>query len=550
MAKFYYSILFVILITLTGTSQSTWDLIYSDMQTSCASSSCHSNTAISSLNLEGSGASAQQSVYNNLVNVIPANSFAANKGFKRVYPGDPYRSSLFRKVCDDLDDFVELDAAEGSIMPPAGGLDAKQKELIRQWILFGAPETGTVADTAIISDYYNGNGVDGVPNPIAAPSEGDGYQIKLGPFFMEPLDEVEYFLKYKIENTDTVEVHKMDVDLGQLYSHHFITYRFRNQGESGQPAGIPNNYNDGLRLDNAHNDVTFVTANQSSSTIDLPDGTGFRWLPETVLDLNSHYINYDQNKILKAENYINIYTQESGTAVQLMETDLYVNPSIAIPANGQDIQFTDNIVGSSADKAYYWMLTSHTHQLGQDFDVYLADSQGNADDQIFDAEYMDGDPNGVFIGYDYQHPPVRYWEYPFLEVQKNIGFVQVATYNNNTGQIVFWGDTSDDEMMITMAMYVNDTTGLGIFENTTIDSHHSLGNFQLFPNPANDFIFIAGTPNKACSINLINVLGEIVLKQNLDSNQEIIDASSLVSGVYFYTISSNKNIQSGKLIMK
>ena len=115
---------------------------------------------------------------------------------------------------------------------------------------------------------------------------------------------------------------------------------------------------------------------------------------------------------------------------------------------------------------------------------------------------------------------------------------------------MFWGDTSDDEMMITMAMYVNDTTGLGIFENTTIDSHHSLGNFQLFPNPANDFIFIAGTPNKACSINLINVLGEIVLKQNLDSNQEIIDASSLVSGVYFYTISSNKNIQSGKLIIK
>ena len=68
----------------------------------------------------------------------------------------------------------------------------------------------------------------------------------------------------------------------------------------------------------------------------------------------------------------------------------------------------------------------------------------------------------------------------------------------------------------------NSTTGV-ITENTTIDSHHSLGNFQLFPNPANDFIFIAGTPNKACSINLINVLGEIVLKQNLDSNQEIIE---------------------------
>jgi len=550
MSKFYYSILFVMFFSLTGTTQNTWDLIYTDMQTSCATSSCHSNAAASSLDLEGSGATAQHDVYNNLVGTVPTNSFAAGLGYKRVYPGDPYRSSLFRKVCDDLDDFVQLDVAEGGVMPPAGGLDAKQKELIRQWILFGAPETGTAVDTAIISDYYNGNGVDGVPNPITAPDEGDGYQIKLGPFFMEPLDEVEYFLKYKVENPDTIEIHQVDVDLGQLYSHHFITYRFRNQGESGQPAGIPNNYNEGLRLDNAHNDVTFVTANQESSTIDLPAGTGFRWLPQTVLDLNSHYINYDQNKILKAENYINIYTHESGTAVQLMETDLYVNPSIVIPATNQDVQFTDNIVGTGVDKAYYWMITSHTHQLGQDFDVYLADSQGNADDQIFDAEYMDGDPNGVFIGYDYQHPPVRYWEYPFLEVQKNIGFVQVATYNNNTGQLVFWGDTSDDEMMITMAMYVNDTTGLGNFENTTIDSYHGQGNFQLFPNPANDFIVISGTHTVPYSITIINVLGEIVLKQNLDSNLGIIETSSLIAGVYFYSISSNNSIRSGKLIIK
>ena len=228
MSKFYYSILFVMFFSLTGTSQNTWDLIYADMQTSCATSSCHSNSAASSLDLEGNGATAQQDVYNNLVGTVPANSFAAGIGYKRVYPGDPYRSSLFRKVCDDLDDFVQLDIAEGGVMPPAGGLDAKQKELIRQWILFGAPETGMVIDTAIISDYYNGNGVDGVPNPIAAPDEEDGYQIKLGPFFMEPLDEVEYFLKYKIENPDTIEIHQVDVDLGQLYSHHFITYSFSN----------------------------------------------------------------------------------------------------------------------------------------------------------------------------------------------------------------------------------------------------------------------------------------------------------------------------------
>ncbi|MBL4625953.1 MAG: hypothetical protein JKY42_12555, partial [Flavobacteriales bacterium] len=507
MTKFYYSTLLTLFISLTTSAQNTWDLIYTDMQTSCAFSSCHANgSAPSLLDLEGFGASAQQDVYNNLVNAIPTNSFAAGKGYKRVYPGDPYRSSLFRKICGSLDDFVQLDSNEGGSMPATGTLDDKQKELIRQWILFGAPETGSIVDTALIAEYYNGNSIDGVPTPIVAPNPAEGYQIKLGPFFLEPQGEIEYYLKYNVENMDTVEIHQVDIDLGQLYSHHFITYRFRAPGEGGLPAGVPTNYSEGLRLDNAHSDITFVTANQQSSTIDLPDGTGFRWLPETVLDLNTHYINYDLNKVLKCENFINIYTQPSGTAVQLMETDLYVNSSIAIPATNQDVQFTNDIFSTgNTDDLFYWMITSHTHKLGIDFDVCRRDAQGNAGDQIFDAAYIDGDPNGTFVGYDYQHPPVRYWEYPFLPVQKNLGLKQIATFNNNTGQMVFWGDTSDDEMMITMAMFVDDTTGLGNFGTTGITASTDETKFHLFPNPARDVVLVSNLPsNQSASITFYN----------------------------------------------
>ncbi len=187
MGKIYYAFLASLFCTGLVQGQNTWDLVYSDMQSSCATSGCHaSGTAIGGLDLQGSGTDPQQAVYNNIVGVAPSNSFAANNGQQRIYPGDPYRSSIFRKMCDGLDDFVQLDGAEGGIMPPAGGLDETEKELVRQWILFGAPETGNVADTALIADYYNGNGVDGVPNPITAPDPSEGYQIKLGPFFRTP----------------------------------------------------------------------------------------------------------------------------------------------------------------------------------------------------------------------------------------------------------------------------------------------------------------------------------------------------------------------------
>jgi hypothetical protein len=99
-------------------------------------------------------------------------------------------------------------------------------------------------------------------------------------------------------------------------------------------------------------------------------------------------------------------------------------------------------------------------------------------------------------------------------------------------------------------MYIEDTTGLGNFENTNINSHSNQSSFELFPNPANDFIVVSAGLSPPYNITLSNVLGEIVLRQNIQSNLEIIETRTLNTGVYFYTISSNKHNQSGKLIIK
>ena len=191
-------------------AQSTYDLVYDVFQTSCNYSSCHTNAyKAAGLDLEGSGPNAKAEVWNNLYDAEPTNSYALSKGYKRIYPGDPYKSTLFRKVNHGMDDFVHLDSNEGSSMPAAAPLDDKKKELIRQWIIYNSPDTGTIVDTTLISQYYDGFGEDGIANRPDPPAEGEGFQIKVGPFFLYANGEIEHLIKYHVENEDTIEIKAM-----------------------------------------------------------------------------------------------------------------------------------------------------------------------------------------------------------------------------------------------------------------------------------------------------------------------------------------------------
>lgn len=108
----------------------------------CATQGCHTSEG-----LQGNLTLEDGSAYIALVNVDPENGVAMAAGWKRVLmldamTGDPDMSYLYRKITG------ELDPGMGERMPfgkPA--LKADQVELIRLWILNGAPETGWVPGT-------------------------------------------------------------------------------------------------------------------------------------------------------------------------------------------------------------------------------------------------------------------------------------------------------------------------------------------------------------------------------------------------------------------
>ena len=134
---------------------STWDIIQSEVFTpNCVV--CHDHgtyfTEQSGLNL------AQDVAYQGLINQVPTNTAAADDGLTLV--GDQgipslYSSFLWEKInAQDQEHFYDDHPEYGALMPM--GMDFLtngQLEYIRQWIIFGAPDAGIVADSVPEKEY-------------------------------------------------------------------------------------------------------------------------------------------------------------------------------------------------------------------------------------------------------------------------------------------------------------------------------------------------------------------------------------------------------------
>ena len=533
--------------------------VYNIFQNKCMS--CHSNaTQQAGLDLEGSGANValkMANVYNNIVGKTPnTNPNAIAEGYQYIYKGRPDLSYLFRKINGTLEPTITLDSGvEGTQMPfNQPELTDVEKELIRQWILLGAPAQNSDAELpstyvdqipAMVNNFYNGSGVQSFPNGGPdAPDPSEGFQVKMGPFYLNPagqsFSEMELFQKYELDLPADVDVTRIDMKISTS-SHHFIIYNF-------PVAFAGNNVKPGFRTYPDHTFISMTAAVQEATDLELPQGTAFIWDSDIILDLNSHYINADASNTYQAEVYFNVYTQPSGTAAQEMKTDLIVNDNIFIPNNGNLTTF-DQAVVDNGGEIFIWGLMGHTHQWGKDYKVYLRNTNGTKGDLIYDASCsLDGVPGCVAPFYDYQHIPIRYYE-PLFPLDLNPGFIHTASYENNGPSNVGWGPTSDDEMMVLVMMYTTDTTGLNM--STSIDNLDDLKQeVQVFPNPMdNEATVVLPDDMRNVRFSLFNTLGqEVMTKQNIYDNTFTIQKGNLPKGIYLFRVEDeNGKFGTGKI---
>lgn len=517
---------------LKGQNVNAFNKVYSIFQAKCIN--CHSNAQkLGGLDLEGFGNDKPNEVYKNLFNVTPTNSTAASKGYKRVYAGRADLSFIFHKINNGFDNYYPaISTAEGSSMPKSGTeLTKTEKEIIRQWILFGATKTAVIPEGRIRA-YYDttGRGLAAFDTPPSAPAAQEGFQIKMGPFFLAPQgsagDEVEYYQKWELSLAQNVEVNRID-HLISTSSHHLIIYNFNNPSNA---TNIPA----GLRLDANHSNISLVSAVQEKTDLRLPNRTAYKWPKDRVLDLNSHYINYSANHVYKAEAYINVYTQPTGTAKQEMFATLVPNTNISIPNNNQTTTIESPFFYFG--KVYVWGLMGHTHKFGTGYKVFKRLPNGAKGELMYDASCPSGVPGCSSPFFDYQHIPMRYFQ-PLTPVDLSIGFIHQASWRNNGDRVLTFGPTSDDEMMVMIALYTTDTVGLSSVKNI-----NQLDGVMIYPNPVREKIELKLPPSVSrIKVSIFDVLGRVALNKQIDvigqkAEISIHSETNLKRGIYIIKI--------------
>jgi hypothetical protein len=87
------------------------------------------------------------------------------------------------------------------------------------------------------------------------------------------------------------------------------------------------------------------------------------------------------------------------------------------------------------------------------------------------------------------------------------------------------------------------TTGIAEIDNKTINQ------LSVFPNPANNSLIVTCTDKVVNGkIELINQIGQVVMKQSFDGDSSNIDISGITNGMYFIKLSSGKQSNFSKFI--
>ncbi len=531
-----------------ASAQSTYADIYTIFQANCVT--CHdASSPAGNLNLIAPSAT----VYTSIVNANPTNPVALARGDKRIKPGDPHRSFLLRKCQNGLDPDNGLLAGEGNAMPesPSPPLTNKEIELIRQWIYAGAPQTGNVVDTAVVNQYYNGYGITSVAPAHPLPTAPGSFQVHVGKIFLNVSSEVEYFLKHNLNLPDTLEVNRIELFL-PTQSHHYIIYKFL--------PGAAATFSDAIRVQNPSTGAgssdgynTMVSSFQASRNDVLPPTTAYQWETSTVLDLNHHFFNSNPDSVLATDVYFNVYTQPKGTAASIMYSEIITNTSIFIPNNSTDISFSKSDFNASASNMWnIWLLSSHTHKYGVDFDIFLRNPGGSTGTQIFEG-YYNSDYTFNQGYYDWEHPPVRLFD-PLLPMNPRDGLIQTAKFNNNGPSSVFFGLTTNDEMMLYFVQYTLGTSIVGINENAAIENKINL---NAFPNPFNSSTQISYElkENAAVTIAVYDVLGNKIETlannetQNNGKHSVEFNAKNRAKGIYLVSVTIDGQTYTKRIVL-
>lgn len=420
---------------------STWEVVQGQIfQTNCVS--CH--TAGNSFAVQSDLVLTADEAYEQLIDRAPKNDAARNDGLLLLGTKgleSLYTSYLWEKInAKDQEHFYEDHTEYGEMMPlSAPFLTNGELAFIREWILAGAPETGVVADVALLEDTSRISRVTTGFKELEPPASG--FQMHLGPFEVIPNYEREFFYYEPSGRNEDVFVSRIEISM-RPGTHHFIMYDFL----PGAQRPPENEYRDlrdqwgGYILSTVftlEDQIFFYGTQWRQTDYRFPEGVALRLKAGHGLDMNSHYVNRSGDTVI-GEVYTNVHTIPQNEVQHVAENIFLSNENFELPPNKVT---TISKTWKFNERRHVFLLSSHAHEKLTEFRIFVVGGQ------------RDGEL--VYYTNDWEHPPLLELD-PVLTLEKDQGLRAEATYNNNTGETLKFGLLSQDEMMIIFGAYYTD----------------------------------------------------------------------------------------------
>jgi hypothetical protein len=487
--------------------------------------------------------------YSQLVDRQPQNATARDDGLLRVGTkgleslGTSY---LWEKIdARNQEHFYSDHPFYGALMPLGGGpLTNGELELIKRWIVGGAPENIAIAgaDESLLADTTRFENPPFAPLPVPE----KGIQLQLGPFNVAPNYERESLFYEPLNLADDIFIKQFEMVM-RPGSHHFILYAF-SKNTPGSLVPQPHTFRDyrdangfyifpNLAITRYH--IFFAGTQWPRVNYHFPEGVALRLPKGLGLDLNSHYANRT-NEIVTGEVYANLHTVDRSEVEFVAEVLFLNNTDFYLPPN-QVTTITKTYPNNANVNMNIFQLFSHAHEHMMEFRVELAG--GPRDGEL------------VYISTDWQHPPILELDPPLI-IAPGDGLRLIATYNNWTNRGLTFGLLSQDEMMILFGYdYLgNFPTDVAEGDEAKVPSAYTLE--QNYPNPFNPSTTIVYRLPERSNVRLeiFDVTGKSVGllfdgQQQAGSHRIVWDAAKKPAGMYLVKMQAGEFIAVRKLML-
>jgi len=196
---------------------------------------------------------------------------------------------------------------------------------------------------------------------------------------------------------------------------------------------------------------------------------------------------------------------------------------------------------------HIWLLGSHTHKYGTDFDIYVY-KDNTIGQQIYEG-FHNADYTIPTDFYNYAEPPFRIFD-DYLTLEPNDSLFIEGKYNNTSGERVGFGLTTNDEMFGVFISYlVGDISNLPVVVDVE-ETPQIQTAWSLYPNPAKEQILVQlPNNNKTYQLKLFDTAGHL-LQQTFASNQYVMNINNYSSGVYILQMQDDTFTSTKKLVIE